>query len=45
MNRQIFFAGIGGFDNHEDLLNKHQELLADFDDAASAFFNTLDPGA
>ena len=23
MNRQIFFAGMGGFDNHEDLVNKH----------------------
>jgi hypothetical protein len=21
MNRQIFFAGTGGFDNHEDLVN------------------------
>ena len=23
MNRQIFFAGMGGFDNHEDLVNQH----------------------
>jgi len=33
---------MGGFDNHEDLLNKHQNLLATFDNAASAFFSTLD---
>jgi uncharacterized protein (DUF1501 family) len=42
MNRQIFFAGIGGFDNHEDLLNKHQELMADLDASVSAFFGALD---
>ena len=38
MNRQIFFAGMGGFDNHEDLVNKHQGLMATFDAAVSAFF-------
>jgi uncharacterized protein (DUF1501 family) len=42
MNRQIFFAGIGGFDNHEDLLNKHQELMLDLDEAINAFVGTLD---
>jgi uncharacterized protein (DUF1501 family) len=42
MNRQIFFAGLGGFDNHEDLVNKQQELLTDFDAAVSAFFATLE---
>ena len=42
MNRQIFFAGMGGFDHHEDLLNKQQDLLATFDAAANAFFGTLD---
>jgi uncharacterized protein (DUF1501 family) len=42
MNRQIFFAGMGGFDNHEDLLAKHQELMTDLDEAANAFYNTLD---
>ncbi len=42
MNRQIFFAGMGGFDNHEDLVNKHQDLMATFDAAVNAFFNTLD---
>jgi uncharacterized protein (DUF1501 family) len=42
MNRQIFFAGMGGFDNHEDLLNKHVGLMATFDAAVNAFYQTLD---
>lgn len=37
MNRQIFFAGMGGFDNHEDLLNNHQGLMATLDVAVGAF--------
>jgi len=42
LNRQIFFAGIGGFDNHEDLVDRHQDLMADLDAAIGAFFGTLD---
>ena len=42
MNRQIFFAGMGGFDNHEDLLNKHQQLMATLDAAVGAFVTTLE---
>jgi uncharacterized protein (DUF1501 family) len=42
MNRQIFFAGMGGFDNHEDLLNKHQQLMGDADAAFNAFMTTLE---
>ncbi len=42
MNRQIFFAGMGGFDNHEDLLNRHADLMAQLDQAVSAFFGSLD---
>ena len=42
MNRQIFFAGIGGFDNHEDLINRHQGLMAQFDAAINAFVTTLE---
>jgi uncharacterized protein (DUF1501 family) len=45
MNRQIFFAGIGGFDNHEDLVNKHQQLMTELDQAINAFFATLDAWA
>ncbi len=42
MNRQIFFAAMGGFDNHEDLVNRQQQLLTDLDNCLGAFFNTLD---
>lgn len=42
MNRQIFFAGMGGFDNHEDLLSRQQQLMATLDAAAGAFFTTLE---
>lgn len=42
MNRQIFFAGIGGFDHHEDLVDRQQGLLADLDASIGAFVTTLD---
>ncbi len=42
MSRQIFFAGMGGFDNHEDLVNKHQQLMATVDGAFGAFFTALE---
>ena len=42
LNRQIFFCGLGGFDNHEDLVNKQQGLLATLDAAVNAFITTLE---
>ncbi len=42
MNRQIFFAGMGGFDNHEDLVNKHSQLMATLDAAINAFQTTME---
>jgi uncharacterized protein (DUF1501 family) len=42
MNRQIFFAGMGGFDNHENLVAQHQNLMATVDAAVSAFYGALD---
>jgi uncharacterized protein (DUF1501 family) len=42
MNRQMFFAGIGGFDNHEDLVARHQQLMATLDAALGAFVTTLE---
>ncbi|MBL8231798.1 MAG: DUF1501 domain-containing protein [Bryobacterales bacterium] len=42
MNRQIFFAGMGGFDNHEDLIARHQGLMAQVDGALNAFMATLE---
>jgi uncharacterized protein (DUF1501 family) len=37
MNRQIFFASMGGFDNHSDLLNEQNGLLPQLDGAVGAF--------
>jgi uncharacterized protein (DUF1501 family) len=42
MNRQIFFAGIGGFDNHEDLINRHDGLMGAVDAAIGAFQSTME---
>ena len=43
MNRQIFFAGMGGFDNHEDLVNRHAGAAwRRSTRAVGAFFTTLD---
>jgi uncharacterized protein (DUF1501 family) len=41
MNRQIFFAGMGGFDNHEDLIAKHQGLMTTVDAAFGAFYDAM----
>jgi len=35
--RQIFFVDIGGFDNHDELLNAHAGLMNTLDDALTAF--------
>jgi uncharacterized protein (DUF1501 family) len=38
--RQVFFAGIGGFDTHgEDQLQRQNELLGEISGAMSAFYN------
>lgn len=42
MNRQIFFAGTGGFDNHENLITSHANLMNGFDQAVDAFVKTLE---
>ncbi len=42
MNRQIFFAGMGGFDNHEDLVAKHAGLMSTLDAAFNAFQTTME---
>ena len=41
MDRQIFFASIGGFDNHSNLLNDQNGLLATIDAAVGAFQSAL----
>jgi uncharacterized protein (DUF1501 family) len=42
MNRQIFFAGMGGFDNHENLVAAQAGLMASLDAALGAFFNCME---
>jgi uncharacterized protein (DUF1501 family) len=42
MRRQIFFAGISGFDTHENQLAAQQGLLTGLDHAVNAFFGALD---
>jgi uncharacterized protein (DUF1501 family) len=42
MKRQIFFAGIGGFDHHENLLTGQQQLLTGLDQAVGAFFTAME---
>jgi uncharacterized protein (DUF1501 family) len=42
MSRQIFFAGMGGFDNHENLLANHTQLMTTIDQALNAFVLTLE---
>lgn len=37
MDRQIFFASMGGFDNHSDLLNEQNGLFPQLDGAVGAF--------
>lgn len=42
MNRQIFFAGMGGFDNHENLLTNHANLMATVNGAFGAFQDAME---
>ncbi|RZJ84927.1 MAG: DUF1501 domain-containing protein, partial [Brevundimonas sp.] len=36
--RQVFFVSLDGFDHHNDLTNKHTELMAKVDEAIAAFY-------
>lgn len=40
VKRQVFFVSIGGFDNHDGLLDKHPALLKKVADAMKAFYDT-----
>ena len=42
MNRQIFFVGVGGYDNHESQLPTHANLLNTVDQALNAFFANVE---
>ncbi|MBW8880628.1 MAG: DUF1501 domain-containing protein [Asticcacaulis sp.] len=36
--RQVFFVSLGGFDNHDGLMENHPGLMAAFNEAISAFY-------
>lgn len=38
VTRQVFLVGMGGFDNHDDLIGKHEGLLGAIDFAMDAFY-------
>ncbi len=40
--RQIFFVDIGGFDNHDELLNNHGQLMSTLDNALSEFYSATE---
>ena len=40
--RQIFFVDIGGFDNHDELLNAHAGLLGLVDEALTSFYEATE---
>ena len=40
--RQIFFVDLGGFDNHDELLNAHEGLMTVLDDALSSFNSAME---
>ena len=40
--RQIFFVEIGGFDNHDELINNHSSLLSNLDDALGSFYKATE---
>src|SRR5262249_26931394 len=39
LNRQIFFATLGGFDTHQNEINSHQQLYTQLSQAMNAFYN------
>jgi len=45
MSRQLFFAGIGGFDTHDTQLADHPALLADLSQSVKAFYDVLNAPA
>ncbi|MFT5168063.1 MAG: hypothetical protein ACI8P3_003302 [Saprospiraceae bacterium] len=42
MERQTFFLSVGGFDNHDELLNNQAVLLSQISAGLSEFYNALD---
>ncbi len=42
--RQIFFVGLGGFDTHDNQLNKHAELMAELSEGLAKFQDSMQSG-
>jgi uncharacterized protein (DUF1501 family) len=42
MKRQVFFVGLGGFDNHDALLTTHPQLLAQLASAMTSFDDAME---
>ncbi|MEK7423750.1 MAG: DUF1501 domain-containing protein [Actinomycetota bacterium] len=40
---RVIDVGLGGFDNHDDQLANHPDLLTDLNDAVQAFYATVSP--
>ncbi len=40
--RQIFFVQLGGFDNHDELITNHGNLLSRLDGALTSFYEAMD---
>jgi uncharacterized protein (DUF1501 family) len=40
-NRQVFLVSLGGFDNHDFLLNQHAQQLTQLNNAVNAFYGWL----
>ena len=40
LKRQVFFVSLGGFDNHSGLMANHPGLMAQLDEAMSAFYQS-----
>jgi uncharacterized protein (DUF1501 family) len=45
MNRQLFYAGLGGFDTHDRQLQDHPDLLRQISQSVLAFYQVLDNAA
>ncbi|PAT39716.1 DUF1501 domain-containing protein [Vandammella animalimorsus] len=41
VRRQVFLVSLGGFDHHNDLLEKHPPLLKEVNDALVGFYKTM----
>lgn len=39
MKRQVFFVGLGGFDQHDNLMRDHPALMSKVNEAMTAFYN------